>query len=222
MPTSVRRFVSRSRAPLTIFLLILLGFFFLLRLFFPQILEDLVFLFPHGRPWGFLSYMLAGSGPLEAILGGLWLYLAGTSMERRWGGGWYGLLWLGVVLGPSLGLAGASLVTGQGIMLNGLALPLAGLTVAWCLTFPEGTVLFGFILPVSTRIFLWLDLLLAFSYIAILFGPLAGVFALAGPGLAYLCVMWGPERKWHAAVRYSRRRYSAPAARRRRRLRSVK
>ena len=191
--------------------LVLLGISFVTRLFLPGLTGLSILLNPGGHWWGLLTYPLAEISPLALVLGGLWLYLAGGQLERWWGGRRYGLAL--AVSGPlsALTLALGSVLLGQPIALAGMALPLASLTVAWCINNRDGVIAYGFVLPIPVRIFLWLDLLLIYLYTAVSFGPLMGLFALGGPGIAYLYAnRQGPERKWRAAVRRSRQKHDPP------------
>lgn len=206
-----KRFFRQQSAPVTVGALIALGAAYIIGGFVPRAAGILAFDTNSPYSWlNWLTYPLAvvWNDPLSVVLSGLWLYMMGSSLEARWGGRRYGYILAASVPAASLPLLLGSLLTGRSVTLAGVALPLAVVTVLWCLTNPEGVILLGFLLPIPVKVFLLIEVVLIYLYAAGSYGHLMGLFALGGPALAYLYHRrFGPDRKWRAAVRYSNRRY---------------
>ncbi|MGE5552274.1 MAG: rhomboid family intramembrane serine protease [Bacteroidota bacterium] len=211
-----------ARPPVTTFTLIAIGLSFLSRLFVPGLTISLTFAEPGGKWWGFLTYPLADLSPFAVVFGGFWLYVAGGALERRWGSRRYACILATIIPLSSLPLLLGARLLGMPVVLAGLSLPLAGLTVAWCMMHRDATVLYGFVLPIPAKTLLWLELILVYLLAAVTYGPILGAFALTGPGLVYLySERTAPDRKWRRAVHRSQQKAAHRRTTRRRRLRSV-
>ncbi len=182
-----------------------------------------VMYYPGGGWWTLFTYPLAAD-PLELVLAGFWLYLAGNDIEARWGRLRYGLFLAISVPLCSLPLFLGAAVFHRPIILAGPFLPLACLTVAWCVGRLDGLVLLGFLLPIPTRVLLILEFILVFIFSAMVMPPLLALLALAGPGLSYLYARRvGPDAKILSAIRRSKEKHNPTRQpRRRKRLRVIK
>jgi len=129
------------------------------------------------RPWSLATYPLVASGGIiELLFSGIWLWFAGGSLERAWGSQRFALFFFGISAITALFFgAGASLLQAD-FGLSGLTMPLASLTVAWCMLNPEQTILFYFFFPLKAKHLAWLTVALVYF----LNGPLFGFFALGG------------------------------------------
>jgi len=147
-------------------------------------------------PWSVFTYPLVGSaGILWVLLGGYMLWLFGGSLERGWGARDYVVFLALTGATTALGLWVGAAVTGTGAVLAGLAMPLAGVVVAWSVINPRERLLLYFVLPIEAR---WLGIasvILAFFSFPF---PL-GLFALAGPAAAW----WYVRRGRYALARPS-------------------
>jgi membrane associated rhomboid family serine protease len=150
---------------------------------------------PWQEPWSLLTYPLVTYHPLSLLLTGYWLWIVGGSLERSWTSQVFLRFFAAVTLATSLGLWIGSLLLGAArsaalgithVELSGLWMPLAALTVAWCLLNPDQIVLFGFILPIPGRHLLWLTIALTYFLFAMGYGtPWLAFFALSGVAYAY-------------------------------------
>jgi len=188
-----------TRTIIAISLFTFLSYFilgFLLRAGNPWGWLDYSTLAPWREPWTFLTYPLFTRDPLTLIFASYWLWIVGGTLERSWGSRAFLRLFLSVTLATSVSLWIGSLflsVIGPGVvgsvhaLLSGMWLPLAGLTVAWCLINPEQIVLLGFVLPIKGRHLLWVTVALTYFLFAIGFGaPWLAFFSLAGVGVSYV------------------------------------
>ena len=196
----LRRFIWNSPEPVTRTLLLInaltfLTYFitaFLLGLGNPWHLLSFSTGAPWKAPWSFFTYPLVSYGPFSLLLSGYWLWIVGGSLERAWSSRRFLRFFVGISLVSSLGLWLGSLLFGllgaqTGAWVTGLWLPLAGLTVAWCLINPDQIVLLGFILPIRSRQLIWVTFVLTYFGFAFASGaPWLAFFALAGPTAAYL------------------------------------
>jgi len=145
------------------------------------------------KPWSFLTYPLVTKGLLTAAFANYWLWIVGGTLERSWGSRAFVRFFAGIAAATSVGIWVGSLLLGAlglepwlSISLSSLWLPLAGLTVAWCLLNPDQVVLLGFVLPIPGRVLMWLTV--AFVYFGFAMGyrtPWLAFFALSGVGVAY-------------------------------------
>lgn len=172
---------------------------------------------PWQRPWTFLTYPLFTLDPLSLIFSGYWLWIVGGALERSWSTRVFGKLFAGVTLATSVGLwVGSALLGLLGLehswaYLSGLWMPLAALTVAWCLLNPEQIVLLGFVLPVRGRHLMWATVALTYFLFAMGFGaPWLALFALGGIGVSYVYTRRRLERL--SRLFYGRREPRPPTA----------
>ncbi len=145
------------------------------------------------KPWSLLTYPLVTKGLFTVAFANYWLWIVGGTLERSWGSRSFAKFFAGVTAATSVGIGVGSLLLGAlglepffNVELSGLWLPLAGLTVAWCLLNPDQVVLLGFVLPIPGRILMWITV--AFVYFGFAMGyraPWLAFFALAGVGVAY-------------------------------------
>lgn len=145
------------------------------------------------KPWSFLTYPLVTKDLLTAAFANYWLWIVGGTLERSWGSRSFIKLFAGVTVATSMGVWLGSLLLGAlrlepvlNVELSSLWLPLAGLTIAWCLLNPEQIVLLGFVLPIPGRVLMWITV--AFVYFGFAMGyrtPWLAFFALSGAGVAY-------------------------------------
>jgi membrane associated rhomboid family serine protease len=143
------------------------------------------------KPWTLVSYVLFTPSLLGVLLGGLMLWQFGGSLERSWGSATYTrvLAALSVLTALSL-LLGAFVVTSvshgapHSVELAGLLMPVAALTVAFCMIRPNEIINLMLVLPIPAKYialitvaFCWYD-----------FGPILGFFACGGCLAAWLYV----------------------------------
>ena len=143
------------------------------------------------KPWSLLTYPLFTYDPISLLLAGYWLWIVGGMLERSWTSRRFLQFFAGITLITSVSLAIGSLLLGvigavPPVGLNGLWMPLAALTVAWCLLNPDQIVLMGFVLPIKGRILMWIVVALTYFVFAGYGGPWLAFFALAGVGTSYL------------------------------------
>ncbi|MDQ7830014.1 MAG: DUF1751 domain-containing protein [Armatimonadota bacterium] len=134
------------------------------------------------RPWTLLTYALVGAGhPLWLLVGLYVFWMFAGSLERSWGRVRYLTFLAMATAAPAAALGLGAALLGRGVGLAGLWLPLAGTIVAWGALRPYEQALLFFVLPVQFR---WIAVgataLVFFSFPF----PL-GLFALAGPGVAW-------------------------------------
>ena len=173
--------------------------------------------------WSFITYPLYGN-PISLVFSGLWLYLAIADLERRWGSLRYGLFLAAAVPLSALPLLLGAAAFGSAITVAGPLLPLACLTVVWCLGRMDGVVLYSFLIPIPVKVLLILECILVYLLTALDVHPLLAILSLAGPGLSYLYgVYLYPVDKYRTAAKRSRRgRPPQRRNRRRTRLRLMK
>lgn len=192
----IRRFLYREYIPITKGIIVLslalfIGHYFLsslrINLFSMFIFRSLRWLW---RPWTLLTYPFVnrGFGDLFALL---WLWFIGGSLERSWGGQTYGFF-LGLATGvTALAFSLVSLLFGVNITVDGLWLPLTGLTWAWAKLYPDRELLFWGLIPIRAQWLAWIHAgLIFFNYLGYnLFFALAAVSSIA---VAYLFTGHGP------------------------------
>ncbi len=194
---TLRDFVTRGGIPVTMTLLILSVASFFSAFFSPNIAApflDQHVLFPARNlmlePWTFLTYPLFEPSVISMLLGGVFLWLSGGSLERSWGSARYAIFFAAVTAISALSLLlGGFLFHQRPPTLSGFFLPLSALIVAFCMLNAEQTIRLYFF-PVRAK------------YVAIIvtvmtllsFGPIFGVFACGGILAAFLYVKFG--RSW--------------------------
>lgn len=176
---------------------------------------------PWLKPWAFLTYPLVTYEPFTLLFAGYWLWIVGGALERSWTSSSFLRFFAGVTAATSVGLwvggllLGASGLEQSGVVqLSSLWLPLAALTVAWCLLNPNQIVLLGFVLPIPGRVLMWITIALTYFWFAMGFGaPWLGFFALSGVGTAYLYTRRRLERYAFGHPRTARNRPPTAAER---------
>jgi membrane associated rhomboid family serine protease len=156
------------------------------------------------QPWTLLTYPLVELQLISAILGLIWLWLAGSSLERSLRSARYAWLVLAVVLSSGLAMMAAGMIARSSSMpLFGWMLPMNGITWAWALRNPRQEVHLLGILPLRAP---WLAGLLAlylflsyFSYhwlcgIATL-APIPAAYLFCGNGGGFSVTKWFTERR---------------------------
>ncbi|MHB0913998.1 MAG: rhomboid family intramembrane serine protease [Armatimonadota bacterium] len=143
------------------------------------------------EPWTALTYPLQSPLSLISVLFAfLWLWFAGGSLERSWGSRTFAIFFFVISAVSALGLFAGSLITGVPVALEGLWLPLAGVTIAFAMLNPEQEILFYFVLPLKLKYLALLDVV----FVLISYGQmnlLLGIFALSGCAAAYWYVRQG-------------------------------
>lgn len=137
------------------------------------------------QPWTLLTYPLVSFGIFGLLFYGMWLYFIGSALERAWGSFSYGIFFVVVSVVSGLSMELGAALTHTGMMVDGW-LPLAGVTLAFCLLMPEETIYLLFF-PVQAKWLGWLEMAIVFFTYAGR-SPLLGFFALAGCGLAWLWI----------------------------------
>lgn len=155
------------------------------------------------RPWTLLTYPFVSFDPIGLIFYGLWLYWVGGSLERSWGTRFYAGYLAAMSVITALGMsAGAALL--HGIFPVNETLPLAALTVAWCMLNPDLEIRLWGIVPILAK---WLAvgevLIIFFTHARM--HPLFGFFALSGCAASYL---WVRTRAWSDVHLYSSMPYA--------------
>lgn len=149
---------------------------------------------PWVKPWSLVTYPLVMYSPLGLLLAGYWLWVVGGTLERSWTSRVFLRFFLGIAFVTSFSLWIGSLLLGLApgvvgrplVELSGLWMPLAALTVSWCLLNPDQLVLLGFVLPIKGRVLMWI--VIGLTYFLFAFGSGSAwlaFFALAGIAAAY-------------------------------------
>ena len=168
-------------------------------------------MFPPGsllrEPWTLLTYPLFETDVINMVLGGVFLWLSGGSLERSWGSARYAIFFAAVTAAPALSvLLGSHLFPAAPLPpLHGFFLPLSGLIVAFCMLNPEQMLRFYFFPVKAKYVAIIVTVLTLLSY-----GAIFGVFACGGILAAFLYVKFG--RSWGDIGSYSapRRSFSGP------------
>ena len=107
------------------------------------------------RPWTLLTYPLVSFDIIGVIFYGFWLFFVGGSLERSWGTRFYATYFFALAVISALGLtAGSFLVQIPVLVTNWL--PLAAITLTWCLLNPNEVIRFNFLFPIQAK---WLGIL---------------------------------------------------------------
>jgi len=140
------------------------------------------------RPWTLLTYPLVSLGIINMLFYGLWLYFIGSALERAWGTFNYAIFFVVVSVVSGISMEIGALLTHSMLFIDSW-LPLAGVTLAFCLLMPEETIFLLFF-PIKAKWLGWLEMvILFFTYAG--HSPLLGLFALAGCGVAWIWVNRG-------------------------------
>jgi len=188
--------------PLTKVIIALNALTFLAGLLRLPIMEWLAFYAPSSlaRPWTILTYPLISSDIFGLLFYGLWLYFVGSSLERSWGTRFYGLYFaaMAAITASGMSLGAALLLHGSAFPIQP-TMPLAALTVAFCMLNPDLEIRLWGIIPILAK---WLAvgevLILFFVHFSI--HPLMGFFALSGCAASFL---WVRTRAWGGVQLYS-------------------
>ena len=210
---TIRDFVTRGGIPVTMTLLIISVVTFFSAFFSPNIAAPFLerhLLFPAQNlmlePWTFITYPLFNPQVISMLIGGVFLWLSGGSLERSWGSTRYAVFFAAVTA-----LSAVSLLLG-GLMfhlsppeLSGFSLPLGALIVAFCMLNPEQTIRLYFFPVKAKYVAIIVTVITLLSY-----GAIFGVFACGGILAAFLYVKFG--RSWGDIGSYStpRRDFRGP------------
>ena len=158
-------------------------------------------------PWTIITYPLVNRDILSLFFSGLWLWFAGGSLERSWGGRRYGsfLFLVTLVTGVAMGLVEWFSQGGAG-PIYGLWLPLVGITWAWADIIPDQEVLLMGIVPMKLKWLAWLNAAMVFfMYVSNIVLALASI---SGILVVYLFRRRGPYAGGYG-YRNSNRDFSA-------------
>jgi len=181
------------RSPVTATILALEMFGFLAFFFLAERIEWRWFGFVPGNwlntPWTPLTYPFLNQN--QSAIGFLfllfWFWQIGPDLEGRLGSA--RMVWLfggsSVLSAGGLGLYAALFERAEPALI-GLGLPIAGLTIAWCLYHWKGEIRLYFVLPVSGKILAIVTTVIVY----LSYGRLRGLFALGGVLFGFLFVRW--------------------------------
>jgi membrane associated rhomboid family serine protease len=201
----LKRFLYQEYIPITKSIAVITGVLFLVS-FIPglQFIFGLLSLNTGAGfliPWTLITYpVVIYRDIIAAVFSVLWLWMIGGSLERSWGSRTYGLFFFltTLVTGATLSLVSLLPLTGPGnILINGLWLPLVGVTWAWAKTGPDQEVLFWGIIPLKAKLLAWIDAGITFViYFQMVQNPLEGLFfglaSISGIAVVYLFSGNGP------------------------------
>ncbi|MCL5104193.1 MAG: rhomboid family intramembrane serine protease [Armatimonadetes bacterium] len=137
-------------------------------------------------PWTLITYPFVGAGDVLGMLFGLyWLWLAGGSLERSWGTARFAYYFFAMCVITAAGLAMGGILIRTNIVLAGILMPLAGVTVAFAMLNPEEQIRFWFVLPLKLKYLAVIDVVL----ILVSYGLPLGIFALAGCAFSFWYVV---------------------------------
>jgi len=140
------------------------------------------------RPWTLLTYPLVSFGIIGLLFYGIWVYFIGSALERAWGTVNFAVFFIAVSAVSGIAMELGAWLTHSHVFVDNW-LPMAGVTLAFCLLMPHETILL-FIFPVQARILGWIEMAIVFFTYAGR-SPLLGFFALAGCGVAWLWINRG-------------------------------
>lgn len=151
-------------------------------------------------PWTLATWaVVPGTDLFGIIFGALWLWWIGSSLERSWGTRQFGLFLLATTVASGLAVwLAATFVFRIPFILLGLTVATAAPTLAWCWLNRHQTVVFSFLFPIPALWLGWITLAFAWYSVGAMNGqPFLGIFALAGPALAWFWVRRGVGRvRW--------------------------
>lgn len=148
------------------------------------------------RPWTLLLYALFSVHPLPLLFQGYWLYMVGGTLERSWGGRNFAVVTGALTLASALGMLLASQIFDVPVALQGPALALGSLTVAWAAMDPDMPIYFWALIPVKLKYLAFISVAVTyFSYglSSGALGPLMALGTLAGPAAAWFYVRKAPR-----------------------------
>jgi membrane associated rhomboid family serine protease len=141
------------------------------------------------KPWTILTYPLLITDPFSLIFAGYWMWVAGGTLERTWHTRKFAIFFLVVSAVSALGVFFASLITRDAVVLAGLWVPLAAVTVAFGMLNPEQVILFMLIIPMKLKYLAMISAGLLFAAFART-NLVTGVFSLTGCAVAYCYVRY--------------------------------
>lgn len=139
------------------------------------------------HPWTFLTHPFAAEAAdvLGIIFMSYWLWFMGGTVEKELGSGPFAIFFGVITVVPALMMLAVQVITGHSMMLYGLYLPVAGVTVAWATRHPNQSILFMMIIPILAKWLGWLTVIL----VVFRYGypnPPVGLFAGVHLLLAYM------------------------------------
>jgi membrane associated rhomboid family serine protease len=144
---------------------------------------------PLPLPWGVATWPLVENGhPLFVLFALMWLFSMGGSLERSWGTRTFVAFFAATNALTAISLWVGGLLFHQRVVLDGLWLGLAPLTIAWCLINRRETVMFNLFIPIPAMWLAWLTVAIVWWSMG---PPLFSLFALAGCAAAWWYVTQG-------------------------------
>lgn len=137
------------------------------------------------HPWSLITYPLVNPDPFSLLFASIWLWFAGGSLERTWGGPKYFRFLLYVSALTGILMTMAVWLSAPPILITGLWLPLTGITWAWAGIYPDRELLFMGLIPVKARWMGWFILLYTFIVFS-RFHLLMGLASAGGISIFYL------------------------------------
>ncbi|MBV9035931.1 MAG: rhomboid family intramembrane serine protease [Acidobacteriaceae bacterium] len=135
--------------------------------------------------WQLVTYMFLHTGISHILWNMLGLWMFGTELERLWGTRKFLRFYFicGIAAAVSVVVA-AYLFGGKEIPTAGSSGAVYGILMAYGLTFPDRTILFGFLIPIKSKYFVMIigGIVLLQSYLATAGGQGSGVAVLAHLG----------------------------------------
>ena len=201
---TIRDLVTRGGVPITMTLLIISVLTFFSAFFSPYVVRPLFehyLLFTGGNllvaPWTVVTYPVFEPSVFPMILGGIFFWLSGGSLERSWGSQRYIIFLTAITAISALSvLLGGLLFHQPPPRLDGFYMPLGAIIVAFCMLNPEQTVRLYFFPVRAKYVAVIVTVMTLLSY-----GPIFGVFACGGIIAAFLYVKFG--RSWGNVGSYS-------------------
>lgn len=207
-PERISYWLLKDRIPLTKLLIAVNIFTFFMIAFGSRFVVDLLALNSAGalaQPWTLVTYPLAAAhgNPINLLFQGYWLWVVGGSLERSWSTRTFAIFLVIVSVITALAFIVGGFITGRFVMLAGLWLLLAALTMAFAMMNPEQQILFFFIIPLKLKY-------LALITVALVFlgygrqNPVLGILAFSGCAYAYWYVRSGSQLDFNPRKREDR------------------
>lgn len=207
-PERVSYWLFKDRIPLTKLLIAVNVLTFFMIAFGARFVVDLLAFSSVSvlaKPWTMVTYPLAAAccNPINLLFQGYWLWVVGGSLERSWSTRTFAVFLIIVTVITALAFVVGGFITGRFVMLSGLWLPLAALTMAFAMMNPEQQILFFFIIPLKLKY-------LAIITVALVFlgygrqNPVLGILALSGCAYAYWYVRAGSRLDFNPTRREDR------------------
>lgn len=161
-------------------------------------------------PWALAAAQ--GFGVIFFLFLIMWLLAVGGSLERDLGTVRFSLFVLSMIVLPAVLMVLAGMLLKSPVLLLGTLVPIAGLTVAWCVRNPSMEIRLMGVFPLQARWLAWLTVLIVFTSYAIP-SPILGLVACI-----HLAVAFAFATNRIPGVPYSRpvyQKYQSKAARER-------